>query len=474
MPASSRPALEFPSDFTWGAAAAAYQIEGAAQIDGKGPSVWDHFCKRPGAIYNADHGDVACDHYYRSGEDVSLMQKLGLGAYRLSLSWPRLVPDGTGASNEPGFAFYDRLIDDLLGAGIAPWVTLFHWDYPQALQDRGGWLNPDSPHWFADYAARVADALSDRVTRFITHNEPQIFLGLGHFQGIHAPGLKLSLRDVLRAGHHTLLAHGLGVRALRAHAKQPLSIGIAPVALMRYPATDRPEDVEAARRASLGVFGKDPFNNSWWMDPVLLGQYPEDGLALYGADAPEFGPDDLRVIAEPTDFLGINVYQGTPVVASDAAPGFIELPHPPGFPHTAFDWPITPQALQFAATFLHERYRTPLVITENGLSSRDGVAADGRVHDEGRIDFTRNYLLALRQAIASGADVRGYFHWSIFDNFEWAAGYRERFGLVHVDFQTQKRTPKRSALWYREVCKTNGRALDGRFTQDFLAGTEKL
>lgn len=454
-----RPDPEFPRHFTWGAAAAAYQIEGASDADGKGPSVWDAFCRQQGAVWEGHTGEVACDHYRRFEEDVRLMREVGIGAYRLSVSWPRVLPNGTGSVEWRGLDFYARLVDALLEAGITPWVTLFHWDYPEALQRRGGWLNPDSARWFADYAALVAEALSDRVQHFITLNEPQIFLGLGHFQGTHAPGLRLSLRDVLQAGHHTLLAHGRAVLALRAVGRQPLSLGCAPVALPKYPASSAPADVEAARRATTGVFAKDPFNNSWWMDPLFLGKYPEDGLALYGADAPRVAPDDMHVIAQATDFLGINIYQGTKVAADASARGYRELKHPPGAPHTAFDWPITPEAMRWGPRFLHERYGVPLVITENGLSCRDWVSSDGKVHDQQRIDFTRAYLVELSRAIADGADVRGYFHWSILDNFEWAAGYRERFGLVHVDFQTGARTLKKSAYWYRDVCATNGRTL---------------
>ncbi len=454
-----RPGGGFPTHFVWGAAAAAYQIEGAADADGKGPSIWDSFCRRPGGVFSGHTGDVACDHYNRFAEDVRLMSEIGIDAYRLSVSWPRVLPDGFGRIEPRGLDFYSRLVDTLLAAGITPWVTLFHWDLPEALQDRGGWLNPDSQRWFADYAAIVGRVLSDRVAHFITLNEPQIYLGLGYFQGIHAPGLKLSLAEVLRAGHNTLLAHGRAVQALRASAQKPILVGAAPVALTKYPATDSAADLEAARRATHGVFAKDPFNNSWWMDPLFLGKYPEDGLELFGKDAPRATADEMRVIATPTDFLGINVYQGTPVVADDSAQGYREVPHPPGFPHTAFDWPITPQALRFAPRFLHERYQVPIFITENGLSCRDAVAFDGEVHDSQRIEFTREYLCELERSIADGTDVRGYFHWSILDNFEWAAGYRERFGLIHVDFQTQVRTLKRSAHFYHEVCTTNGRSL---------------
>lgn len=450
----------FPSKFIWGAASSAYQIEGAARTDGRGPSVWDAFCRDPGKVFRGHHGDVACDHYGRVVEDVALMKRMGLQAYRFSTSWSRILPEGRGAVNERGLAFYDRLVDELLGAGIEPWLTLFHWDLPYALQLQGGWLNPDSPRWFADYATLVAERLGDRVRRWMTINEPQVYIGLGHREGIHAPGLKLPTPQWLLAGHHTLLAHGRAAQTVRASAKARPSVGWAVVARVEYPATDDPADVEAARRSTLGVHHKDTWSNTWWADPAILGHYPEDGLRLFGADAPRFTADEMETIRQPLDFYGVNIYSGEPVRAGPDGAA-VNAGWAAGNPMTTFRWNVSPQALQWGPRFLYERYGVPIVVTENGMANTDWVHADGKVHDPQRIDFTRAYLLELARASAAGTDVRGYFHWSILDNFEWAEGYRERFGLVHVDFATGARTLKDSARWYREVIATNGRSLGG-------------
>ena len=445
--------VAFPKGFVWGAAAAAYQIEGAADTDGKGASVWDMFTKKPGAIFEGHNGDVACDHYTRYSSDVELMRELGLMAYRFSVSWPRVLPSGTGSINSAGLDFYERLVDRLLARGITPFVTLFHWDFPLELYYRGGWLNPDSAGWFADYTAAVVRRLGDRVRHYITLNEPQVFIGMGHYEGKHAPGDKLALGDMLQAGHHALLAHGRSVQAIRAHASG-CQIGFAPVIMPRLPASDRDADIDAARRATFDVNTRSSWTHSWWMDPVLLGSYPEQGLAFYAGAAPRVGADDLRVISERVDFVGLNIYQG---VVVEQAPGeYREVSLPDGYPRSGFDWPITAEALYFGPRFCYERYRVPIFITENGISVRDWVAVDGKVHDAARIDFTSRYLQALARAIAHGADVRGYFHWSLLDNFEWAEGYKERFGLVYVDYQTQARVLKDSAHWYRRVIESNG------------------
>jgi len=453
-------ATTFPKHFTWGAASAAYQIEGARSEDGKGASVWDMFCERPGAVLDGHTGAVACDHYHRLEQDVSLMRGLGIQAYRLSLSWPRIIPDGTGALNEKGLDFYERLVDALLARDITPWITLFHWDYPLELFHRGGWLNRDSADWFGDYVGRVVSRLSDRVTNYFTLNEPQVYIGLGHLEGIHAPGLKLPLSGMLRAGHHTLLAHGRAVQAARAHAKQELTLGYAPVALPKTPASNAPADIERAREATFCSKRRDGWTNSWWMDPVLLGHYPEGALDFYGPEAPEIRDGDMEIISQPIDILGVNIYESRVARArGDGKPGYQEGALPVGGPRTAFNWPVTPEALYWGPRFLHERYGKPIYITENGLSGRDWVSLDGKVHDQHRIDFTTRYLQQLHASIQDGTDVRGYFHWSIMDNFEWAAGYHERFGLVHVDYETLKRTPKESFHWYRGVIESNGGTL---------------
>lgn len=451
----------FPTGFVWGAASSSYQIEGSHDADGKGPSVWDTFCHKDGAISGGQNGDTACNHYRLWRDDVRLMQGLGLHAYRLSISWPRVMPEGAGAINPAGLAFYDALIDGLLDAGIEPWVTLFHWDYPYALQCRGGWLNPDSPKWFADYTRVIVDRLSDRVTKWMTINEPQIYIGLGHGDGTHAPGLQLSLQDRLLASHHTLLAHGLAVQTIRSHAKLKPTIGWAPVGRIEYPAVENAANIEAARRSTFSITAKDSWNNTWFADPVCLGRYPEDGLALFGAAAPRVRTGEMETINQPLDFYGINIYSGNPVVAGGGGPEGAPriVPFPAGWPQTAMKWFVAPESLRWGARFTYERYGLPMVITENGMANLDWPDAAGHVRDPQRIDYTRQYLLALHQSIQDGADVRGYFHWSIMDNFEWAEGYTKRFGLVYVDFTTMKRTLKESAAWYARVIASNGAAL---------------
>jgi beta-glucosidase len=450
--------MSFPPDFVWGAAAASYQIEGAADADGKGPSVWDMFCKKQGTVWNAQSGDVACDHYHRFREDVGLMKSIGLAAYRLSIGWPRVLPDGTGRINERGLAFYDQLIDALLEAGIAPYVTLFHWDFPLSLYHQGGWLNRASADWFAEYTERVVRRLGDRVSHWMTLNEPQVFVGAGHYEGRHAPGDKLRFAEVLRAAHHVLLAHGKSVQAIRAASPRPCQVGFAPVASVHYPVSETPENVAAARERTLAITARTTWSNTWWNDPVFLGRYPEDGLKLYAGELPEILAGDMAQIAQPLDFFGVNIYQGTPVRALPAG-GAEAVPHPVGHPITGFDWAVTPDAMYWGTRFLHERYGKPLIITENGISCRDWVSLDGKVHDPQRIDFTRRYLIALRRALAEGIPVSAYFHWSIMDNFEWAQGYKERFGLIFVDYATGRRTLKDSAYWYRDLIASNAARL---------------
>jgi len=448
----------FPDGFFFGAAAASYQIEGAVDVDGRGPSVWDAFCRRPGAVKHGDHGGVACDHYHRYEEDVALMAKIGLQAYRLSIAWPRVMPSGRGATEERGLDFYDRLIDALLAAGITPWVTLFHWDMPLALERRGGWLNRESVAWFADYVGVVVDRLSDRVRHWITINEPQVYLAAGHAEGWHAPGRKLGRRDQLLAAHHTLLAHGEAVSVIRARAHQTPQVGWAPQFTVKYPASDRPDDLKAARQATFAASEGSLWSLPWFCDPVHLGHYPAAALAAFGDDAPEPAPGDMERIAAPIDFCGLNIYSGDAVSAGpDGAP--VPAVVPPGAQRTAFGWLVAPKSLQYGVRFFGDRYRVPMVITENGMANIDWVASDGRVHDPQRIDFTRRYLAELERGIAAGADVRGYFHWSILDNFEWAEGYSQRFGLIHVDYPSGTRTLKDSARWYAQVIRTHGAAL---------------
>ncbi|MBQ3093854.1 MAG: beta-glucosidase [Clostridia bacterium] len=444
--------MAFKKDMAWGTATASYQIEGAWNEDGKGEQIWDMFCHQEGHIDCGHTGDVACDHYHRFREDVALMNKLGIKAYRFSLSWSRLFPDGTGALNEKGVQFYSDLIDELLQQGITPYITLFHWDYPSALHRRGGWLNNNSVTWFAEYAKAVVELYGDRVTHFITFNEPQVFIGQGYFGGWHAPGLKVSYEDVFRMCHNVLKAHGAAVIAMRKAAKQPLKIGYAPTCSGDYPHEETPENIEAVRRR---FFACPPlgdgvmWNVSWWSDPVLLGRYPEDGLAMYKDYLPSITEDDMKLIHQPLDFYGQNIYNGHEV-ALDANGNAVEVERYAGFPKTAIQWPVTPEALRWGPRFLYERYGLPIVITENGMSAHDVVSLDGQVHDPNRIDFVHRYLLELEKATEDGVDVDGYFLWSFLDNFEWARGYTERFGLVYVDYTTQERILKDSAYWYKE------------------------
>ncbi|MCB1070723.1 MAG: beta-glucosidase [Kiritimatiellae bacterium] len=452
--------MSFPEHFVWGAAAASYQIEGSTQgIDGCGESVWDLFCKRPGAVKGGDTGFIACDHYHRYREDVALMKEIGLQAYRLSVMWPRVMPEGTGSVNEQGLDFYDRLIDTLLAADITPWVTLFHWDYPATLFQRGGWLHDDSPMWFEAYAMVVVNRLSDRVRHWFTLNEPACFIALGHQAGVHAPGLQLPAADVNRAWHHAMLAHGRAVRVIRHHSKSPHPlVGAAPVIRTCIPASESAADIEAARRMMFEAQEPSMFEPGWNLGPLFEGAYPDDAMALWGADAPTVRDGDMELIGEKLDFMGLNIYQSGLVKAGpDGAPESIPYRH--DHPRTLLGWPVTPDALRWGSKFLYERYRVPVVITENGLALNDWVSLDGKVHDPLRIDFLTRYLQGLEQSIREGIEVLGYFHWSIMDNFEWAEGNAARFGLIHVNYVTQQRTIKDSGYWYRDLIRSHGEIL---------------
>lgn len=460
--------MPFPSHFVWGSATSSFQIEGASTADGKGPSIWDDFCHRSregSTIWGDGTGDVACDHYARMESDVALMKKLGLKAYRFSVSWPRVLPNGVGAVNAKGLDFYSRLVDQMLAAGITPYCTLFHWDYPSALHARGGWMQRESSEWFAEYTQVVVDRIGDRVAHWMTLNEPQVFVKFGYGDGGNAPGLKVPLHDQLLMVHHALMAHGRATQVIRSHAKKKATVGWAPVCVVRYPATESPRDIEAARALMFGCAAvptvRDLWNNSWYNDPLVFGHYPAELLALYGSDVPKFAGSDFDVIRQPVDFLGVNIYEGQPVRATGTKEnGGVEyVKRADGHAVTAFKWPVEPKSLYWGPRFMYERYKLPIVITENGLSSMDWPALDGKVHDVQRIDFTTRYLRELRRACEDGVDVRGYFHWSLMDNFEWAVGYRERFGLIYVDYATQERIVKDSAYWYRGVIESNGAAL---------------
>ncbi len=450
-------AISFPQRFVWGAATAAYQIEGGAAEGGKGPSVWDMLCEKAGAIHGGHDGRVASDHYHRWLEDIALLRQLGLTGYRFSISWPRVLPEGTGRVNLEGLAFYDRIVDALLEAGITPYATLFHWDMPLAAYHHGGWLNRDVADWFAEYSALVARKLGDRVEHWMTLNEPQVFVGHGHYDGRHAPGLRFSLAEMLRCGHNALRAHGSSVRAIRAESRRPARIGFAPMGFPKLPASEAPDDISAARQAMFSVVDPNHWNLTWWTDPVMFGAYPEDGLRLFGKDAPAVSAGDLELISAPTDFLGLNIYQGVRIRKGAAGQPEV-VPTPPGFPITGFNWPVTPEALYWGPKFAYERYQKPIFITENGLSCRDWPSLDGRVHDAQRIDFLTRHLRELHRGIREGVPIEGYFHWSALDNFEWADGYKERFGLIYVDYASGERIPKDSFHWYAKIIASGGAA----------------
>lgn len=453
--------MSFPKGFLWGTATASYQIEGAAAEDGKGPSIWDEFARRPGAIADGSSGDTATDHYHRFREDVQLMAEMGIRNYRFSISWPRVLPEGTGAVNEKGLDFYSALVDCLLEHGIRPFITLYHWDLPAALHRRGGWLNPEMPAWFENYARTVAQRLGTRCMDYITINEPQCIIGSGYALGVHAPGLKCSAGDIVRMAHHLMQAHGRAVQALRA-CVPGVRVGYAPCGDPAVPLTETPEDIEAARKAYFQVPPDQQvgpaWNIAWFSDPVMLGRYPEDGLSVYEQFLPSGWEKDLAEIHQPLDFYGQNIYQGQPWCAGEQGEPK-RVPFPVGHPRNALGWPIYAEGLYWGPRFLYERYRTPIMITENGMDAHDSISLDGAVHDPNRQDYMHRYLLALRRAVEDGVDVRGYFYWSFFDNFEWAHGYRERFGLTYVDYTTQQRTLKDSAYWYRRVMETNGACL---------------
>ncbi|MDH4166239.1 MAG: GH1 family beta-glucosidase [Gammaproteobacteria bacterium] len=431
-------AERFPRSFVWGVATSAYQVEGAAHEDGRGDSIWDEFCRRPGAIKDGSSGERACDHYHRVAEDIGLMASLGVNAYRFSLAWPRVQPLGAGNWNEQGFEFYDRLLDGLLERGIAPYLTLYHWDLPQSLQQGGGWLDRDTVGRFADYAAEVARRFGSRAAAIATHNEPWVVAILGHEAGTFAPGLK-SRKSALQVAHHLLLSHGLASQAMRAqHCTAPLGIVLnqSPI----HPATDSPQDLARARL-------DDGLTIRWYMDPLLRGRYPEDVLAFLGEDAPQVAPGDMEAIRQPLDFLGINYYTRN-LSGTEAPLGHVES----GKEVTDMGWEVFPGGLSELLMRLQADYRLPpLYITENGAAYRDRLV-DGRVADADRIRYLQSHIASLADALESGVDVRGYFVWSLIDNFEWADGYTKRFGLVYVDYATQHRTPKDSALWYQAFC----------------------
>jgi beta-glucosidase len=444
-----------PTDFRWGVATSAYQIEGAYAEDGRGLSIWDTYCRTPGMVSDGDNGDVACDHYHRMPQDVAMIKSLGVDVYRFSVAWPRIQADGTGPANEKGLAFYDRLVDELLRAGVDPWVTLYHWDLPQALEDAGGWPERDTAYRFADYAMLVFDRLQDRVRTWTTLNEPWCSAMLGYYEGRQAPG-RQNFADAMDAVHHLLLGHGLAAQRMRAAATQPIELGITLNMGTAMAATESMADQEAARRA-------DGLGARIYLDPLLRGQYPGDildDLSARGVKLPVVD-GDLAIISEPIDVLGVNYYSSHRFSGvddtgrtEDDEGNPITVHVPLGRPVTAMDWEIVPEGFTQLLVRLSREYPgTKMVITENGAAFEDEPDPAGYVADHDRTAYLSAHIAAVAAARQQGADVRGYFAWSLMDNFEWSYGYAKRFGLVHVDYDTQVRTPKQSALWYRDTIR---------------------
>ena len=437
--APARPA-GLPADFTWGVSTSSYQIEGAARQDGRGPSIWDIFCRQPGFIANGDTGDVACDHYHRFAEDIALMREIGVSAYRFSIAWPRVLPMGTGAPNQPGLAFYDRLIDGLLAAGIEPWICLYHWDLPQALQDRGGWPNRDAADWFSEYAGLVGRRYGDRVRRFATFNEPSVFTLFGYVFRWHPPATTV-IADFFKAIHHVNLAHGAAIDALRATARSP-SLGAIHNVQPARSVSPSTEDRTAAAML-------DAIWNKAFPDPQLLGRYPEQLVPLI---EPYQQPGDAARICRPIDWFGLNHYSPVYAAAAPAEPlGFAWRDAPADVRRSPIGWQIDPEGFRDTLLEVDRRYGLPIYVTENGAGALETPDAHGQVNDRERIEYIAAYTGALREAVSRGADVRGYFVWSLLDNFEWGAGYATRFGIVRVDYATQRRVPKASARWYGQL-----------------------
>lgn len=430
------------SEFIWGVATSSYQIEGAANEGGRGQSIWDTFCKVPGKVANFDNGDIACDHYHRFKEDLDLMKWMGVKAYRFSVAWPRVIPDGVGRVNEMGLDFYDRLIDSLLEREIAPWLTMYHWDLPEALQLRGGWNNREVVEWFGEYAEVLTSRFGDRVKNWMTLNEPLCSAWLGHLYGDMAPGIK-DLQTALNVSHNLLMSHGLACQVIRSNVSEA-NVGIVINVTPAVPATDSQEDSNAAQLA-------DGFDNRWFLDPVFGRAYPADVIDTLGA-SPEIHSGDMKLIAQDLDFLGVNFYFRQTVAADqNSKPLPIRSVNRENVKRTAMNWEVHPQAFEEILLRISKEYSPKAIyITENGSAWNDEVI-NGEIIDDERIDYLARHLDAMRSAREQGAPILGYFAWSFLDNFEWAYGYEKRFGLIYVDYKTQKRTPKKSAFFYRQL-----------------------
>jgi beta-glucosidase len=445
----------FPANFLWGSATASYQVEGAVKEAGRAPSIWDTFSHTPGKVANNDTGDVADDFFHRSHRDIVLMQSLGLRSFRFSVAWSRIFPTGSGTPNPQGLDFYLKLVDDLKANGIEPFCTLYHWDLPQALQDRGGWENRDTAHRLGDYAGYVSGKLSTAgVKHFLTVNEIRTYTELGYGDGTHAPGLRVGRKRLAQVCHHAILGHGLSVQAIRANTAPGTQVGLAENVIAPVPVTPSVADVQAAKIAMRE-------ENAAYLTAIMEGRYTDRHLSSLGGDAPSVASDDMRIISTPLDVLGLNFYTSTYVRAAKTSTGYEVLPLPHDFPHMASPWlTVSPECTHWGPRLVNECWHPKAIyITENGCSADDHLTAQAEVLDTGRVMYLRNCLMQLGRALEAGAPVKGYFLWSLLDNFEWADGYGKRFGIVYVDFVTQKRTPKLSANFYSEVIRVNGRNL---------------
>lgn len=443
--------LTFPNNFLWGAATASYQIEGGYDEDGKGRSIWDTFTHIDGKVTDGTNGDIACDHYHRFESDVELMAELGLKAYRFSISWPRILPNGTGEVNQKGIDFYNKLIDKLLEKNIIPFITLYHWDLPQALEDKGGWRVKETAYAFGEYAKILAENFSDRVTNWITLNELWCSVFLGYEMGYHAPGCKESRKTVNQIYHNFMLGHGLAVQSIRKYAKKTPEIGIAHFTRDKIPFTDSKEDYEAAKKAWHA-------QNCWLYDPIYKGEYPRDMWEMFGNDVPDITDEEMKIISSPLDFAGFNIYQGEYIKAPEKGDSaeFVVVPYPADKPRTTMGWPIDATAIYYGIKIPCEVHNIPkCYITENGAAFVDVMTEDKKIHDQNRIDYLHAHLKQAHHAISDGFNLCGYFLWTLMDNFEWSMGYTQKFGIVHTNLKTMERTKKDSAFWYQETIKNN-------------------